>query len=187
MDDPEEILLDSEVRMDGAIDAFRRELNGIRTGRAHPSLIENLEVDYYGTSTPMKQLGSINAPEPRMLTVQVWDRNAVHPIEKAIQASPLGINPAIDGQLIRLPIPPLSEERRKAMVRLVHQKAEEARVAVRNVRRSGLDALRKAQKDGGVSEDDLRRHEEALQKQTDSHVALIDQEAARKETDLLEI
>lgn len=188
MDDPDEILFDAEERMDGAIEAFRRELGGIRTGRAHPSLIENLEVDYFGAMTPVKQLGSINTPEARLLVVQVWDRNAVRPIEKAIQAAPgLGINPAIDGQTIRLPIPPLSEDRRKSLVRLVHQKAEEARVSVRNVRRQALDSLRKAQKDGSVSEDELRRHEETAQKLTDSHIATIDESAARKETDLLEI
>ena len=144
--------------------ALNRELNGVRTGRAHPSLIESLPVDYYGAPTPLKQLGTINAPEPRMLTIQVWDRALSRAIEKAIQRSDLGLNPAIDGQLIRLPIPPLTEHRRKDLVKLVHNKTEESRVAVRNVRRHAHDELRKAEKDGQVSQDDLKRHEEELQK-----------------------
>src|SRR5512140_2924138 len=176
MVDPDEILLSADERMDGAVEALKRELNGIRTGRAHPSLIETLAVDYYGAATPLKQLGTINAPEPRMLTIQVWDRGALKAIEKAIQGSDLGLNPAIDGQLIRLPFPPLTEQRRKDLVKLVHNKVEEARVAVRNVRRHAHDELRKAEKDGEVSQDDLKRHEEELQKMTDQHVAAIDVE-----------
>jgi ribosome recycling factor len=187
MDDPDELLLDAEERMDGAVEALRRELNGVRSGRAHPSLIESLAVDYYGASTPLKQLGTINAPEPRLLTVQVWDRGAVRAIEKAIQQSDLGLNPAIDGQLIRLPIPALTEQRRKDLVKVVHHKAEEARVAVRNVRRHAHDNLRRIEKDGLISQDDLRRHEDELQKMTDRHVATVDSEGKKKEADLLEI
>jgi ribosome recycling factor len=185
--DPDDILLGADERMDGAVQALRRELNGVRTGRAHPSLIETLAVDYYGATTPLKQLGTINAPEPRMLTIQVWDRGALKAIEKAIQGSDLGLNPAIDGQLIRLPFPPLTEQRRKDLVKLVHNKAEESRVAVRNVRRHAHDELRKAEKDGDVSQDDLKRHEEELQKMTDQHVATIDAEGRRKEAELLEV
>lgn len=187
MADPDEILLSADERMDGAVEALKRELNGVRTGRAHPSLIESLPIDYYGAATPLKQLGSINAPEARLLSIQVWDRGAVRAIEKAIQQSDLGLNPAIDGQTIRLPIPPLTEQRRKDLVKLVHSKAEEARVAVRNVRRHSLDELRKAEKEGGVSQDDLKRHEEELQKITDGQVARIDAEAKRKEAELLEV
>jgi len=187
MADPDETLLDADERMDGAVVALRRELNGVRTGRAHASLIEMLEVDYYGAHTPLKQLASINAPEPRLLTIQVWDRGAVKAIEKAIQASDLGLNPAVDGQLLRLPIPPLTEQRRKEMVKLVHHKTEEARVAVRNVRRHAHDELRKAEKEGTVSQDDLKRLEEELQKLTDRHIATIDAEGKKKETDLLEV
>ena len=145
MVDPDEILLSAEERMDRAVQALKRELNGVRTGRAHPSLIETLPVDYYGAVTPLKQLGTINAPEPRLLTIQVWDRGAIKAIEKAIQSSELGLNPAIDGQLIRLPFPALTEQRRKDMVKLVHSKTEESRIAVRNVRRHAHDELRKAQ------------------------------------------
>lgn len=187
MADPDEILLTADEKMDSSIEAFRRDLNGIRTGRAHPSLIEMLPVDYYGAITPLKQLASINAPEARLLTIQVWDRGAVSAIQKAIQASDLGLNPAIDGQLLRLPIPPLTEQRRKEFVKQLHHKSEDARVAVRNVRRHAHDELRRAEKDGAVSQDDLKRHEEELQKITDRHVAVIDAESKKKEAELLEV
>ena len=187
MVDPDEILLTADEKMDGAVKALQRDLNGVRTGRAHASLIETLEVDYYGATTPLKQLGTINVPESRLLTIQVWDRGAVRAIEKAIQSSDLGLNPAIDGQLIRLPIPPLTEQRRKDMVKQVHHKSEEARVAVRNVRRHAHDELRKAEKDGHISQDDIKRHEEELQKLTDRHIFLIDAESKKKEADLLEV
>lgn len=186
MADADELLIDADDRMDGAVQALKRELNGIRTGRAHPSLIETLPVEYYGTMTPLKQLGTINAPESRLLTIQVWDRGAVRAIEKAIQSSELGLNPAIDGQLIRLPIPLLTEQRRRELVKLVHSKAEEARVAVRNVRRHTHEELRKAERDSAISQDELKRREEELQKLTDDHTATIDNESRRKETELLE-
>jgi len=187
MVDPDDILLSADEKMDGAVKALQRDLNGVRTGRAHTSLIDTLEVDYYGAVTPLKQLGTINAPEARLLTIQVWDRGAVRAIEKAIQSSDLGLNPAIDGQLIRLPIPPLTEQRRKDMVKQVHHKSEEARVAVRNVRRHANDELRKAEKDGHISQDDIKRYEEELQKLTDQHVARIDNDSRKKEADLLEV
>jgi len=187
MVDAEDVMLGADERMDGAVDALRRELTGVRTGRAHPSLIETMSVDYYGATTPLKQLGTINAPEARLLTIQVWDRGAVRAIEKAIQSSDLGINPAIDGQTIRLPFPPLTEQRRKELVKMVHNKAEEARVAVRNVRRHTHDELRKAEKDGGLSQDELKRQEDELQKITDGHIAVVDREAKKKEGELLEV
>lgn len=186
MADPDEILLTADEKMDSALVAFRRELNGIRTGRAHPSLIETLPVDYYGAITPLKQLGTINAPESRLLTIQVWDRSAVSAVQKAIQGSDLGLNPAIDGQTLRLPIPPLTEQRRKEFVKLLHHKSEDARVAVRNVRRHAHEDLRKAEKEGAVSQDDLKRHEDELQKLTDRHIATIDAESKKKEAELLE-
>ncbi len=187
MADPEELLLEASDRMDGALQALRRELNGIRTGRAHPSLIETLQVEYYGTPTPLNQLGSIHAPEARLLTVQVWDRSAVSSVEKAIRQSDLGLNPATEGQVIRLPIPALTEQRRKEMVKQVHTKAEDARVAIRNVRRQTMDQLRKAEKEEGLSKDETKRHEEELQKLTDQHVGRVDDEMKRKEADLLEV
>jgi len=186
MTDPDELVLEASDKMDGALQALKRELAGVRTGRAHPGLIENLTVDYYGTPTPLRQLAAIAAPEARMLTIQAWDRSAVQAIEKAIRTSDLGLNPAVEGQTLRLPIPPLTEQRRKDMVRLVNAKAEEARVAVRNVRRHTIDDLRKGEKEGGVSKDELKRHEDEVQKLTDSHVAQIDHEYKRKEAELLE-
>lgn len=187
MADPDEILLDADERMDSAVQALKRELNGVRTGRAHPSLIDTLVVDYYGAATPLKQLGTINASEARMLTVQVWDRSALKAIEKAIQQSDLGLNPAIDGLTIRLPFPPLTEQRRKDLVKLVHTKTEESRISVRNVRRHAQDDLRKAEKEGAVSQDDLKRHADELQKMTDDHIISIDAEGKRKEAELLEV
>jgi ribosome recycling factor len=187
MADPEEIMLDAELRMDGAVEAFRRELAGVRTGRAHPSLIEGLQVEHYGQSQPLNQMGTINAPEARLLAVQVWDAGAVQSVVKAIQTSDLGLNPNIDGQLIRLPIPQLTEERRREFVRLVHQKAEDARVAVRNVRRHIHDDLRKGERGGDMTQDDLRDYETDLQKLTDSHTGLIDEAMKRKEEELLEL
>lgn len=187
MADPDEVLLDADERMDSAVETLKRELNGVRTGRAHPSLIENLPVDYYGAMTPLKQLGTIAAPEPRMLSVQVWDRGAIKAVEKAIQTSDLGLNPAVDGQTLRLPFPPLTEQRRKDMVKLVHNKTEESRVAIRNVRRHAHDELRKSEKSGDLSEDDLKRSETDLQAITDQHILTVDTEGKRKEAELLEI
>ena len=186
-EDPDEVLLGADDRMDSAVKALQRELGGIRGGRAHPSLLENLHVDYYGANTPLKQLGTINTPEARLLTIQVWDRGAVKAIEKAIQSSDLGLNPAIDGQIIRLPFPPLTEQRRKELVKVVHHKTEESRVAVRNVRRHAHDELRRLEKDGHSSQDELKRHEEELQKITDRHIATVDAEGKKKEAELLEL
>lgn len=187
MADPDEIMLDAELRMDGAVEAFGRELAGMRTGRAHPSLIEGLQVEHYGQTQALNQLGTINAPEARLLAVQVWDAGAVQSVVKAIQTSDLGLNPNIDGQLIRLPIPQLTEERRREFVRLVHQKAEDARVAVRNVRRHTHDDLRKGERAGDLTQDDLRDYEGDLQKLTDAHTGRIDEAMKRKEEELLEL
>lgn len=185
--DIDSTLLEADDKMGSAIDALKRDLIGVRSGRAHPSLIESMSVDYYGAATPLKQLGTINAPEARLLTIQVWDKGAIKAIEKAISTSDLGLNPAIDGQLIRLPFPALTEQRRKELVKVVHNKSEEARVAIRNVRRHTHDELRKAQKDSSISEDDLKRSEEELQKITDRYVAAVEVEGKRKEAELLEV
>ncbi len=187
MEDPDEILVDADERMNGAVEALRRELVGVRTGRAHPSLVEGIHVDYYGAQTPLKQLATISAPEPRLITIQVWDRNAVKAVEKAIQASDLGLNPSVDGQTIRLPIPPLSEQRRKELVKHVHHRVEEARVAIRNVRRHAHDELRRLERQGLISQDDLRRYEEELQKLTDRHIEMAEAEGKKKEHELLEV
>ncbi|HCV00193.1 MAG: ribosome recycling factor [Dehalococcoidia bacterium] len=185
--DPEEIMLDAEMRMESAVEAFQRELAGVRTGRAHPSLIEGLQVEHYGQTQALNQLGTINAPEARLLAVQVWDAGAVQSVVKALQASDLGLNPNIDGQLIRLPIPQLTEERRREYAKLVHQKAEDARVSVRNVRRHKHDELRKSEKSGDMTQDDLHDYEGNLQKLTDTHTGLIDVAMKRKEEELLEL
>ena len=183
----DETLKDAEHRMQSAVQSFDRELSSVRTGRARPSLVESLKVEYYGTPTPLNQMATINAPEPRMITIQPFDKTQMSAIEKAIQKSDLGLTPTNDGNLMRLIIPALNEERRKELVKQVHKKAEEARVAVRNVRRDSLDHLRKAQHAKEITDDDERRSQERLQKITDRFVAEVDQHANTKERELLEV
>lgn len=183
----EETLADAEQRMGKAVDALRRELASIRTGRARPALVEHLRVDYYGTPTPLNQLATIAAPEPRLLTIQPWDRNSLGAIERAIQMSDLGLNPSNDGTIIRLAIPQLTEERRKDLVKAVHRRVEEGRVAVRNVRRDCLEELRRLQREKEASEDEERRAQEQLQKLTDRFVADAEQAGQEKEQELLEV
>jgi ribosome recycling factor len=163
------------------------DLNRIRTGRASPSLVEKLNIDYYGQQTPLNQLASINVPEPRLLVITPYDKSQIAVIEKAIMASDLGVTPSNDGDKIRLPFPQLTEERRKEMVKVAHHRAEEGRVAVRNVRRHGKDELEKLQKEGKISEDDLKRAEKDLQKETDAHVEEIDKLLVTKEQELREV
>ena len=183
----EETLKDAEHRMQSAIAALDREMDTIRTGRARPSLVEGLKVEYYGTQTPLNQLATINAPEPRLITIQPWDRTQLGAIEKAIQKSDLGLTPTNDGNIIRLAIPQLNEERRKELVKVVHKKVEDGRVAVRNVRRDSLDHLRKLQHDKQITDDDERRAQEHLQKITDKYVAEVDKHGHTKEQELLEV
>src|SRR3972149_6984128 len=171
----EETLDDAEDRMKKAVEALKRELATIRTGRARPSLVDHLRVDYYGTPTPLNQLATVSAPEARPPTTQPWDRKSLGAIEKAIQKSDLGLNPSNDGQIIRLVIPQLTEERRKELVKLVHRRVEEGRVAVRNVRRDCLEHLRRLEKDKEISEDDDRRAQERLQKLTDQYIKDVDE------------
>jgi ribosome recycling factor len=183
----EETLADAEQRMGKAVEALSRELATIRTGRAQPALVEHLRVDYYGTPTPLNQLASIAAPEARLLTIQPWDKGSMGAIERAIQMSDLGLNPTNDGNIIRLVIPQLTEERRKELVKVVHRKVEESRVAVRNVRRDCLEELRRLQRDKKVSEDEEHRAQDRLQKLTDRFVAEADQVGQEKEQELLEV
>lgn len=183
----EETLKDAEHRMQSAIAALDREMDTIRTGRARPSLVEGLKVEYYGTPTPLNQLATINAPEPRLITIQPWDRTQLGAIEKAIQKSDLGLTPTNDGNIIRLAIPQLNEDRRKELVKVVHKKVEDGRVAVRNVRRDSLDHLRKLQHDKQITDDDERRAQEQLQKVTDKYVAEVDRHGHTKEQELLEV
>jgi ribosome recycling factor len=183
----EETLADAEQRMGKAVEALKRELATIRTGHARPALVEHLRVDYYGTPTPLNQLATIAAPEPRLLTIQPWDRGSLGAIERAIQMSDLGLNPTNDGTIIRLTIPQLTEERRKDLVKVVHRRVEEGRVAVRNVRRDRLEELRRLQREKDVSEDEERRAQEQLQKLTDRFVADAEQAGQEKEQELLEV
>jgi ribosome recycling factor len=180
-------LAEAEERMKGAITALVNDLATVRTGRASPALVERLDVEYYGTPTPLQQLATISAPEPRMLTIKPFDPASLRDIERAIQASDLGLTPNNDGKMIRLNIPPLNEERRKQLTRVVSHRLEEGRVAVRNVRRSVHEDLRDFEKEGLISEDDLERAEKELQKLTDRYISKIDELGERKSAEIMEI
>lgn len=174
-------------KMAKAIVVMKDELAGIRTGRATPALLSRIVVDYYGTQVPIQQLASFSVPEPRTLVIQPFDKNAISSMEKAIMSSDVGITPGNDGNVIRLSFPPLTEERRKELIKLVHHRGEEGRVAVRNIRRHTKEELERLEREGRISEDDLVRSEKELQKQTDKHVAEIDEVVAHKEAELREI
>ncbi len=180
-------LADAEDRMKGAITALSNDLATIRTGRASPALVERLDVEYYGSPTPLQQLATISAPEPRLLTIKPFDPASLKDIERAIRASELGLTPNNDGKLIRLNIPPLTEERRKQLTRVVHHRLEEARVAVRNIRRAVHEDMREFEKEKLISEDDLTRGENELQKLTDRYIEKVDELGKRKEAEILEI
>jgi ribosome recycling factor len=181
------VLREAESKMAKSVDHFATELTTIRTGRANPALIDKVMVPYYGTPTPLNQLAQISAPEPRLLVVQVYDKSQIGAIEKALRSGDQGLNPASDGTVIRVPIPPLTEERRRDFVKLVRQKAEEARVAIRNVRRDELHRIDQMQKQGEVTEDDSKRAHARLQKITESQIEKVDALAARKETEVMEV
>jgi len=181
------IMRDAESKMSKSVDHFATELQTIRTGRANPALIDRIMVPYYGTPTPLNQLAQINAPEPRLLVVQVYDKSQIGAVEKALRTSEQGLNPASDGQVIRVPIPPLTEERRREYVKLVKQKAEEARVAIRNVRRDELHRIDQLQKNGEVAEDESKRASVRLQKITESQIEKVDGLATRKEHEVMEV
>lgn len=183
----EETHADAEQRMGKAVDALKRELATVRTGRANPVLLEHLRVDYYGTPTPLQQLATVMVPEARMLTIQPWDKGSMEAIEKAIQRSDLGLTPSNDGTIIRLVIPQLTEDRRKEMVRIVHKKIEDGRIAIRNVRRDAHEMLRDLQREKEISEDDEKRAQEQLQKITDHFVSRADGIGSEKEQELLEV
>ena len=183
----EERLKDAKRRMQGAVAALGSEFASVRTGRASTALLDRVTVDAYGTRTPLNQLATINAPEPRLLTIQPFDRSIMQSVEKAIMESDLGLTPNNDGQTIRLAIPQLTEERRKEMVRLIHKMAEEGRVAVRNVRRDVLNEMKRAEKDGDLSQDQLKNGQDEVQKLTDAEVKAIDELMARKEAEILEV
>jgi ribosome recycling factor len=183
----EDLLDDAKRRMDKSVEATANEFNTIRTGRASAALLDRVKVDYYGTETPLNQLATINVPEARLLTIQPYDPGSIKGIERAIQESELGLTPANDGKIIRLPIPQLTEERRKELVKVVRHVAEEGRVAVRNVRRDVMHHLKELVRDGDVGDDEERRAEERAQKLTDEHTAKIDELLKRKEEEIMEV
>src|SRR6267143_4209525 len=181
------VLREAESKMSKSVEHFASELATIRTGRAIPALIDKVMVPYYGTPTPHNQLAQISAPEPRLLVVQVYDKSQMGAVEKALRTSEQGLNPASDGQVIRVPIPPLTEERRREYVKLVRQKAEEARIAIRNIRRDEIHRVDLLQKNGEVAEDDAKRGTARLQKITESQIEKVDSLAGRKESEVMEV
>ena len=174
-------------RMAGAITVLKQELGGLRTGRASAGLVDHVQVEAYGSHMPLNQVATVSVPEPRLLSVQVWDRSLVHAVEKGISAANLGLTPNTEGQTIRLRIPELNEERRKELAKVAHKYAEAARVAVRNVRRDGMDALKRSEKDHEISEDEHKRLADEIQSLTDSHVRKVDEAAAQKEKEILQV
>jgi len=178
---------DLERRMQGAIEALKREFQGLRTGRASTGLLEPVTVEAYGAKMPLNQVGTIGVPEPRMLTVQVWDRSMTQAVEKAIRDSGLGLNPMSEGQLIRIPIPELSKERRAELSKVASRYAEQARVAVRNLRREGMDGLKKAERDGDISQDDHKLYADEVQSLTDKYVGEIDETVKQKDAEIMQV
>ena len=176
---------DIERRMNGAVESLKGDLSGLRTGRANTALLDPVTVEVYGSHMPLTQIATVSAPEPRMLSVQVWDKSNVGPADKAIRSAGLGLNPIMDGQTLRLPIPDLTEDRRKELAKLAGQYAEKARIAIRNVRRDGMEALKDDEKKKDISEDERKRSEDDVQKLTDSHVAEIDTVVAAKVKEIL--
>lgn len=182
-----DVIKDTDQHMDKSVNALSHEFSTVRTGRASGALLENIQVEYYGTLTPLLQIASVSTPEPQLLVVSPYDRSALGGIEKAIQASDLGLNPSNDGAIIRLPFPPLNEERRRELVKVCKGYAEEARVAVRNIRRDSNDKLKKMEKASEISQDDLHRAEDEIQKITDKHTTTIDEALKRKEAEIMEV
>jgi ribosome recycling factor len=178
---------DLEKKMKASLDAFRKELNSIRTGRASLSILDSISVPYYGVPTPLNQVATLSVPESRLITIQPWDSSIMSEVEKAILKSDLGLTPTSDGRVIKIPIPPLTEERRKQLVRLVKKLGEDCKVAVRNIRRDGNDELKILEKDKKISEDELRRAQDQVQKLTDRYIAMADQVSAQKEKEVMEV
>jgi ribosome recycling factor len=181
------IIKDLRRRMDGALEVLRKEYGGLRTGRASVSLLEPVQVDAYGSHMPLNQVGTVSVPEPRMLSVQVWDRSMVKAVEKAIRESGLGLNPQTEGQVIRVPIPDLSEERRRELGKVAAKYAEQTRVAVRNIRRDGLEPLKKQEKDGEITQDQHRKLQIDIQHLTDEYIKKVDDILHQKEKEILQV
>lgn len=184
---PRDVLAEMDRKMNRTIEVLRRELATLRTGRATPSLVENITVEYYGVPTPLNQLASISAPDARALLIQPWDKQAMREVEKSLMKSELGFNPSNDGNIITVPIPPLNQERRQELVRLLKRKIEEGKISLRNVRRDGVETLRKMERDKRISQDENRRSQEQLQKATDVHIRVIDQVATAKEAEIMQV
>jgi len=180
-------LVDLKRRMDGAVASLKNDFAALRTGRASASLLDSITVEAYGQSMPINQVGTVTVPEPRMVAVQVWDKSMAGAVEKAIRESDLGLNPIVDGVNLRMPLPELNEERRKELVKVAHQYAENARVAVRHVRKDGMDELKKMEKDGDMGEDESRSGSEKVQKHTDDTIAIIDEVLATKEKEIMQV
>lgn len=180
-------LEDLKRRMEGAVAAFRHELSGLRTGRASAALLDSVTVEAYGAAAPINQVGNISVPEPRMLSVSVWDKSMVGAVERAIRDSGLGLNPITDGMVLRIPLPELNEERRRELVKVAHNYAEAARITARHVRRDGMDALKKAEKDGEIGQDDSRAQADKVQKLTDDIIAEIDKILSVKEAEIMQV
>lgn len=183
----DDYLKKARAQMDAAVDHLKRELAKIRTGRASTSLLDSVHVEYYGTPTPVSQVATLAVPEPRLITISPWDQNMLAPIERAIMTSDLGLTPSNDGKIIRLPIPPLTEERRKEFVKQAHKIGEESRISIRNARRDAVEGVKRLQKDGDISEDDGKRAQEQVQKLTDDYVHQVDEILKRKDHEILEI
>jgi ribosome recycling factor len=183
----EVLIKETAGKMGRSIEAFKKDLGRVRTGRASFSLLEGIKVDYYGTPMPLQQVGTLSVPESRLITITPWDTKMIGPIEKAIQASGLGLNPASDGKIVRIPIPPLTEERRRELVKLVRKMAEDARVAVRNIRREGIERLKDKEKRKEISEDDSKRGQDRIQKETDESIRKIEDILKAKEKEIMEV
>lgn len=184
---PEEVLAEVSRKMDRSVQALRNELDSLRTGRATPSLVENMMIDYYGSPTPLKQIASISAPDPQAILVQPWDKQSLRDIERGLIKSDMGFNPSNDGTNITVPIPPLNTERRQELVKLLKQKIEDGKISVRNVRRDGLDSLRKMERGKTISQDQNRRAQDQLQKTTDGHTKTIDEVGVAKEAEIMQV
>ncbi|TWG99092.1 ribosome recycling factor [Mesorhizobium sp. J18] len=178
---------DLQRRMDGAVSAFKHDLGSLRTGRASANLLDPIQVEAYGSPMPINQVATITVPEPRMISVSVWDKSMVQAVDRAIRESNLGFNPIVDGSTLRIPLPELNEERRKELAKIAHQYAENARVAARHVRRDGMEHLKKAEKDSAISQDELRSQSERVQKMTDDTIATIDKLLAEKEAEIMQV
>ncbi len=183
---PQNLIKDLKTRSEKTLEHLKSTLQGIRTGRAHPALVEDIKVDYFGTPTPIKSMGTVNAPEARQLVITPWDKTAMKAIEKAIQASQLGINPQNDGESIRLNLPELTQARRVELTKMVSKTAEEAKVAIRNVRRDVLEALKKMEKDSKITEDDLKKYQKEAQDHTDAFIKKVDATASEKDKEIME-